>query len=77
MAITKRQKEVLEFVTNFIGQAGFSPSYAEIGQALGMRSQATVHKHIQNLKNKSLIDARHTTRSIDVRGVCPTCGRGE
>jgi repressor LexA len=67
MAITRRQKEVLDFLSQFVAQNGFSPSYEEIANGLGLSSLATVHKHITNLQNKGMLQRAHNrSRSIDV-----------
>jgi len=67
MAITRRQKEVLDFLSQFVQQNGYSPSYEEIARGLGLSSLATVHKHITNLQNKGLLQRAHNrSRSIDV-----------
>jgi repressor LexA len=67
MAITRRQKEVLDFISGFTQKNGYSPSYEEIAHGLGLRSLATVHKHITNLHNKGLLQRAHNrSRSIDV-----------
>jgi len=67
MAITRRQKEVLDFLTNFVQQNGYSPSYEEIARGLDLSSLATVHKHISNLQSKGLLQRAHNrSRSIDV-----------
>ena len=52
MALTKRQKEVLDFIADFVEENGYSPSYEEVAQALGLASLATVHKHIQALESR-------------------------
>jgi repressor LexA len=67
MAITRRQKEVLDFLSSFTQKNGYSPSYEEIAAALGLSSLATVHKHISNLQTKGLLQRAHNrSRSIDV-----------
>jgi len=67
MAITRRQKDVLDFLNGFTQKNGYSPSYEEIAQGLGLNSLATVHKHITNLQNKGLLQRAHNrSRSIDV-----------
>jgi repressor LexA len=67
MAITRRQKEVLDFISSFTQRNGYSPSYEEIAHGLGLRSLATVHKHITNLHNKGMLQrAQNRSRSIDV-----------
>ena len=67
MAITRRQKEVLDFLSGFTQRKGYSPSYEEIATGLGLNSLATVHKHVTNLHNKGLLQRSHNrSRSIDV-----------
>ena len=52
MALTKRQKEVLDFIAKFVDENGYSPSYEEIAHGLKLASLATVHKHISALDAK-------------------------
>jgi repressor LexA len=67
MAITRRQKEVLDFLSGFTTRNGYSPSYEEIAAGLSLRSLATVHKHVTNLQTKGLLQRAHNrSRSIDV-----------
>ena len=67
MAITRRQKEVLDFISGFVQRNGYSPSFEEIARGLELRSLATVHKHITNLQNKGLLARAHNrSRSLDV-----------
>jgi repressor LexA len=55
MALTRRQKEVLEFVATFVRENGYSPSYEEIASGLKLASLATVHKHIEALESKHYV----------------------
>ena len=67
MAVTRRQKEVLDFLESFVERNGYSPSFEEIARGLDLKSLATVHKHITNLEKKGLLDREHNrSRSIDV-----------
>lgn len=67
MAITKRQKEVYDYIDNFVRENGYSPSFEEIGEGLGLSSLATVHKHISNLETKGLLKRDYNrSRSIDI-----------
>jgi repressor LexA len=67
MAITRRQKEVIDFLSSFTTKNGYSPSYEEIAAGLGLNSLATVHKHVTNLQNKGMLQRAHNrSRSIDV-----------
>ncbi|HEX4652208.1 MAG TPA: transcriptional repressor LexA [Granulicella sp.] len=76
MAITRRQKEVMDFLSAFTQKNGYSPSYEEIAAGLGVNSLATVHKHVTNLQNKGLLQRAHNrSRSIDVLPV-RACKKG-
>lgn len=67
MAITKRQREVYDFIHDFVQQHGYSPSFEEIGAGLDLSSLATVHKHVSNLERKGLLKREYNrSRSIDV-----------
>ena len=67
MAITRRQREVYDFISEFVTKNGYSPSFDEIGKGLGLSSLATVHKHISNLEKKGLLSRDYNrSRSIDL-----------
>jgi repressor LexA len=67
MHLTKRQKEIFDFVCEYLDQAGYAPSLEEIGEKFGLSSVATVHKHVQNLVDKGLLrKAWNRSRSIEV-----------
>src|SRR6516225_10830958 len=67
MAITKRQRQVYDFISEFVQRNNYTPSYQEIGQGLGLSSLATVHKHITNLEKKGLLNRDYNrSRSIDL-----------
>jgi repressor LexA len=67
MALTKRQREIYDFLSTFVQSHGYSPSFEEIGNGMGLRSLATVHKHITNLEKKGLLKRGYNrSRSIDV-----------
>src|SRR5580765_5066133 len=55
MALTKRQKQVLDFIAGFVEENGYCPSYEEIAKGLDLASLATVHKHISVLESKSYL----------------------
>jgi repressor LexA len=55
MALTKRQKQVLDFIATFVDDNGFCPSYDEIARGLELASLATVHKHISVLEGKGYL----------------------
>ena len=67
MALTKRQKEVLDFLADFIESNGYSPSYEEMAAALNLASLATVHKHISALESKNYVQRSYNqSRSLEV-----------
>ena len=67
MAITRRQHEVYDFISRFVAEHGYSPSFEEIGKGLDLTSLATVHKHISNLEKKGLLTRDYNrSRSIDL-----------
>jgi len=55
MALTKRQKQVLDFIANFLDEHRYCPSYTEIARGLDLASLATVHKHISVLEGKNYL----------------------
>jgi len=67
MYLTKRQREVLNFIDHFIEEKGYSPSLEEIGDGVGLSSLATIHKHLMNLQDKGVIRRSwNRGRSIEV-----------
>jgi repressor LexA len=66
MALTRRQREIYDYVCEFIDQQGYSPSLEEIGDHFGLSSVATVHKHVQHLVEKGLLrKAWNRSRSVE------------
>ena len=55
MALTRRQKQVLDFIAGFVDENGYCPSFEEIAKGLELASLATVHKHISVLEAKSYL----------------------
>ena len=55
MALTRRQKQVLDLIAKFVDDNGYSPSYEEIARGLNLASLATVHKHISALTTKNYL----------------------
>lgn len=65
--VTRRQKQVLDFVQTYLRRHGYAPSLEEIGRHLGMTSLATVHKHLTRLESRGVIRRRaHQSRSVEV-----------
>jgi repressor LexA len=70
MALTRRQKQVLDFLVGFINRHGYSPSFEEIGESLDLSSLATVHKHLETLEKKGFIRRGYNqSRSVEVVAV--------
>jgi repressor LexA len=67
MALTRRQKQVLDFIAEFVESNGYSPSYEEIAEGLSLASLATVHKHISSLEGKHYLRRSfYQSRSLEV-----------
>jgi len=67
MALTKRQRQVYDYIAEFVQKHGYSPSFEEIGAGMGLSSLATVHKHITNLEKKGLLRRDYNrSRSLDI-----------
>ena len=67
MALTRRQKELMDLLSTFIRRHGYSPSYEEIASGLGLASLATVHKHIQALEAKQYVRRNYNhSRSLEI-----------
>jgi repressor LexA len=67
MVMTRRQREIVDFIQGYLRRRGYAPSIVEIGRHLGVASPATVHKHLQGLERRGLIRRRaHQGRSVEV-----------
>lgn len=55
MFLTKRQKELFDFLDGYLAAHGYAPTLEEIGTRFHLSSLATVHKHLTNLERKGLI----------------------
>jgi repressor LexA len=67
MALTRRQKEFLDFLAGFLEKRGYSPSYEEIADGLSLASLATVHKHILALETKNYVTRSfNRSRSLEL-----------
>ncbi|MGB1842047.1 MAG: transcriptional repressor LexA [Longimicrobiales bacterium] len=69
MPLTKRQKEILDYIEAFIEEQGYAPSFEEIAESFGYSSLATVHEHLSNLERKGYIRKSYNeSRSIELVG---------
>jgi repressor LexA len=65
--LTKKQKEVMDYLTDFIESNSYAPSYREIAQGCGFSSVATVSQYIDILKSKGhLINEANEARSLQL-----------
>lgn len=67
MVLTKRQKELLDYLEQHIRRRGYAPTLEEIAARFGLGSVATVHKHLSNLQRKGLIRRKwNRSRAIEL-----------
>jgi repressor LexA len=67
MPLTKRQREILNYLTAYSEQHGYAPSFEEIADTFSYSSLATVHEHLTNLQRKGYIARGYNeSRSIDI-----------
>src|SRR5487761_1536291 len=65
--LTKRQKQLVDFLENYITEHGYAPTLSEVGQYFGLSSLATVHKHLRNLEQKGFIKRVHNhSRALEI-----------
>jgi len=63
----KRQRQILDFISQFIQKNGFAPSLTEIASALGVSSLATVHEHLAAMAKKGVIKRfQGSVRGIEI-----------
>ena len=78
MYLTKIQKEILDYIDNFIKAKGYAPSMEEIAKHFQYNSLATVHKHLTHLQQKRLIRRKkNASRSIELIPVDSETGSSE
>lgn len=67
MALTKKQRQILDYVESFVETNGYSPSYEEIAEHFRYSSLATVHEHLTNLEQKGFLRKNYNkSRSLEV-----------
>ena len=67
MPLTKRQREILDYLRDFIADNGYAPSFDEVRQDFGYASLATVHEHLTNLQRKGYIRRSfRRSRSVEI-----------
>ena len=67
MPVTRRQREILDFIAGHLDAKGSAPSFEEIARQFGFNSLATVHEHLTNLERKGYIRRAHNeSRAIEI-----------
>jgi repressor LexA len=67
MPLTKRQREILNYLTSYTEQNGYAPSFEEIAESFKYNSLATVHEHLSNLERKGYISRSYNeSRAITI-----------
>ena len=67
MPLTKRQREILNYLTLYSEQKGYAPSFEEIADNFNYNSLATVHEHLSNLERKGYIKRSYNeSRAIEI-----------
>jgi repressor LexA len=67
MPLTKRQREILTFLTSYTEANGYAPSFEEIASQFNYNSLATVHEHLSNLERKGYIKRNYNeSRAIEI-----------
>ena len=74
MKLTRRQREIYDYLAEFIERNGYAPSLEEIASRFGLSSVATVHEHLENLESKGALRRDpHRSRAIELTP--PAAGR--
>jgi repressor LexA len=67
LTLTRKQHDILDYVSTSIAKNGFAPSFEEIAERFGYQSLATVHEHLSNLERKGYIRRGYNeSRAIEV-----------
>ena len=67
MPLTKRQREILDYLNEYGDQNGYAPSFEEIAHKFNYNSLATVHEHLSNLERKGYIKRSYNeSRAIEI-----------
>jgi len=65
--LTKRQKQILDFITGFIEENRYAPTYQEIGEYFDLSSPATIHQHVKALEDKGYLKSEYNAkRSLEI-----------
>ena len=65
--LTTQEHYTLQFIRNYLAQYGYAPKFKEIGLAIGVTSQGTVHRYVQSLEDKGYIErAKGNSRGMNL-----------
>lgn len=68
--LTKRQRDLLTYIRSYVGQHGFSPSFEEMKEALGLASKSGVHRLVSALVERGYVKSMYArARSVELRRV--------
>src|SRR3981081_1168093 len=66
--LTRKRREILDFIAAQLQERGYPPSVREIGEAVGLTSSSTVHAHLTTLQRQGFLRRDPTKpRAIEVR----------
>lgn len=75
-SLTKRQREILEFIQQYLDENGYPPTVRDIGGAVGLTSSSTVHAHLANLEKAGAIRRDPTKpRALEIIGKAQSAAR--
>jgi repressor LexA len=67
MPLTKRQRQILDYLNGYTAANGYAPSFEEIAEQFNYNSLATVHEHLSNLERKGYIKRSYNeSRAIEI-----------
>lgn len=65
--LTKRQSELLQYVSWFQKRFGFCPTYEMMAQAIGLKSKSSIHRLVTGLERRGFLRRiRHANQSIEI-----------
>ena len=69
LSLTKRQREIFDFIKSYSARHGYPPTVRDIGKAIGLTSSSTVHAHLANLEKLGLLRRDPTKpRALELLG---------
>src|SRR5215212_8698218 len=71
--LTKRQREIFDFISRYLSSHGYPPTVREIGKAVGLHSSSTVHAHLSKLESLGVL-RRDPTKPRAMRSGLPLVG---